>query len=252
MLFESRFAKGGVLIRESNILTFLHLVQPLTIYIPSDALHDARVVRVSVMKSLSPADWIETAIDGRRFQFFLGRTCGSKPSRDEDVNRGHRVVLLTVQQCSPDDRLRDSVIHCRCLASNGTERNGAERTAQGKQCFHALGVVSVLPGPSPTPINLGERSLSDRLPVVDQFGERCPTPITGRDGVFVHDGVELLAGELWGQIVHCCLVRVVRMETCDHIGFSSLASGCRPSIFDWFGRILKTAVDSRCNSRDAT
>jgi hypothetical protein len=66
--------------------------------------------------------------------------------------------------------------------------------------------------------------------------------------VFVANGVELLAGELWGVIRHCCLLRVVRVETCYHIGFYSLLSRCRQPVFQGFGRIAETRVDSCHNT----
>ena len=46
--------------------------------------------------------------------------------------------------------------------------------------------------PSPTSVNLRVQRLAYGLAVVDQPGECCP--ITGRNGVLVHDGVKLLTG----------------------------------------------------------
>ena len=84
-----------------------------------------------------------------------------------------------------------------------------------EQCHNARGILPVLARTAPPPVKFPVQCLAYGFAVIDQ--PRTCWPIVGGNVVFIANAVELLAGELWGVILHCCLLRVVRIETCDHI-----------------------------------
>ncbi len=91
LLFDLKCEKQAILVRESNILAWLHVVRPRSIRIPWDALRDARIARVPLLKAGLWVTWIEAVIDGTQVSILLPRDMwqeASKAMEAEDGTRG--------------------------------------------------------------------------------------------------------------------------------------------------------------------
>ena len=115
------------------------------------------------------------------------------------------------------------------------------RSQRGKQCFHTLGILSVLPGATPTAVKLRVQFLAYRLAMIDKPRNRWP--IAGGNAVRVAESRETACGRVVGRDSSLLLAPRLRLTKDATLQLFPSADTHQP-VFIETGRFPENRVDS--------